>query len=273
MSVKFRRGVLSAVVLLAGLLFFSPFLLLALNSFKTYSEIFTSFLTFPKSFYLDNYREVIRLMNYPRVLGNTVLLVVLAGSVSVVVSFLAGYAIHRNKSRWSEAILYLFTFGLLIPIHSLIIPIAIMGVDFKLINNYFAIASFYVGFYCSFGIFMYTGFFRSVSGEIAESARIDGCGLWRLLTQILFPLMLPATTTMSILFIIWTWNDFLLPMLLIGNSHMRTLTINQYIFVGTVTVEWNLFIASLILSISPMILMYIAGQKYIVEGLTSGAVK
>lgn len=273
MTVSFRRGALSVVMLLAGLLFFSPFLLLVLNSFKSYGEIFTSFLSLPNSLYLDNYRDVIRLMNYPRVFGNTVLLVALAACGSVVVSFLAAYAIHRNKSRWSAGILYLFTFGLLIPFHSLMIPIAIMAVDFRLIDNYFALASFYIGFYCSFGIFMYAGFFRTVSGEIAESATIDGCGLWRLLAQILFPLLLPATTTMSILFVIWTWNDFLLPMLLIGDNDMRTLTMNQYIFVGAVKVEWNLFIASLILSISPMILIYVAGQKFIVEGLTSGAVK
>lgn len=273
MNFTFNRSLLSIVLVAAGLLFFMPFILLIMNSFKTYGEIFTSFLSFPRSLYLENYREVIRLMDFYRVLGNTVLLVAITVFGAIIVSYLAAYALDRNKSLFSSGLLYLFVFGLLIPFHSLMIPIAIMAVDFKLLNNYFAIASFYIGFYCSFGIFMYVGFFKSISKDIAESARMDGCGLFRLLSQILFPLLLPATTTLSILFIIWTWNDFLMPMLLIGDSKWRTLTMNQYIFVGSVKVEWNLFIASLILSISPMIAIYIVGQRYIVDGLTAGAVK
>jgi raffinose/stachyose/melibiose transport system permease protein len=112
-----------------------------------------------------------------------------------------------------------------------------------------------------------------VPNEINESALMDGCGIWTLLFRIIFPLLMPATTTLVILFSMWTWNDFLLPMLLISSAEWRTITLNQYIFSGGTQVEWNLFIASLILSIAPIIVIYLICQRYIVDGLTSGAVK
>jgi raffinose/stachyose/melibiose transport system permease protein len=260
-------------MLLAGLIFIFPFYLLLINSFKTYPEIMISFIDWPGSLYLDNFKQAYKLMNYPRVFSNSVLITVMTVAGTILVSFLAAYGLQRNQNKLSQMLYFFFVAGLLIPFHSIMIPIAQLTKTFQLADHYIALIAIYIALNCSFGILVYFGFLKSVPNEINESALMDGCGIWTLLFRIIFPLLMPATTTLVILFSMWTWNDFLLPMLLISSAEWRTITLNQYIFSGGTQVEWNLFIASLILSIAPIIVIYLICQRYIVDGLTSGAVK
>jgi raffinose/stachyose/melibiose transport system permease protein len=106
-----------------------------------------------------------------------------------------------------------------------------------------------------------------------EAALLDGCGLLRSMMQIVFPLIMPATYTAGVLFFLWTWNDFLMPSILIGEQNLRTITVNLYMFRTSTFTEWNLFIAGLVLSMIPIIIVYFVAQKYITSGLTAGAVK
>ncbi|WP_417030028.1 carbohydrate ABC transporter permease, partial [Blautia sp.] len=119
----------------------------------------------------------------------------------------------------------------------------------------------------------FTGFLKNVPRELEEAAAIDGCGVFRIMTQIVFPLVKPATVTIGVLFFMWSWNDFLLPSILIGDSELRPLTVNLFMFRSATSTQWNLFIAGLTLCIIPTIILYICAQKYITSGLTMGAVK
>ncbi|WP_330653944.1 carbohydrate ABC transporter permease [Blautia sp. MSJ-36] len=127
--------------------------------------------------------------------------------------------------------------------------------------------------FCAFGILTFTGFLKNVPRELEEAAAIDGCGVFRIMTQIVFPLVKPATVTIGVLFFMWSWNDFLLPSILIGDSELRPLTVNLFMFRSATSTQWNLFIAGLTLCIIPTIVLYICAQKYITSGLTMGAVK
>ncbi|MFB6365334.1 carbohydrate ABC transporter permease [Paenibacillus elgii] len=272
-SGKNNRMVLSIVMMVAGLMYLFPFFFLITNSFKSYAEILTSFSSFPKDLNWGNFVKVYEILNYPRVFLNTLILSGGAVVGTVLVSFIAAYAINRLDNKLSNFIYLLFVFGLIIPFHSIMIPLSRMITSLGLMNNYLAIIALYIGFYTPFGIFVFSGFLRSISKEIEEAAKMDGCNLFALLFRILFPLVAPATSTLAVLFCLWTWNDFLLPMLMIDHAEWRTLTLNQYVFIGNVRTEWNLFIASLLLSIVPVVAIYIAAQRYIVDGLTAGAVK
>lgn len=273
MRFNLKKSTMTLLMLVFGLLFAFPFYLLLVNAFKPFSEIIVSFTSWPKHFTLDNFIQAYSLMNYPRVLVNTILLTVMSVVSIILVSFLAAYGLQRNQNRLTNGLYFFFIAGLLVPFHSIMIPVAKMASAYSLNDNYFVLTALYVAFNCSFGIFVYYGFLKTVPYEINESAAMDGCGTFRLTFQIIFPLLLPATTTLVILFTMWTWNDFLIPLLFIGKAEWRTITLNQYVFSGSTQVEWNLFIASLILSVMPIFLMYLAGQRYIVDGLTSGALK
>ena len=144
------------------------------------------------------------------------------------------------------------------PFHAVMIPISVLATNTNLTNSLGGIIILDIGFFCAFGILTFTGFLKNVPRELEEAAAIDGCGVFRIMTQIVFPLVKPATVTIGVLFFMWSWNDFLLPSILIGDSELR---------------PWNLFIAGLTLCIIPTIILYICAQKYITSGLTMGAVK
>ncbi|MFR4428264.1 MAG: carbohydrate ABC transporter permease, partial [Blautia faecis] len=141
------------------------------------------------------------------------------------------------------------------------------------LNNLTVLIFLYAGFHGAFGIFTYVGFLKSIPKELEEAAAIDGCGMFRCMWQVIFPLVRSTSITLLVLFFLWTWNDFLMPNLYVSDSGLRTLTVAIYMFKSTSGSEWNLMLAGMTLSMVPIIIIYIAAQKYITSGLTAGAVK
>lgn len=119
----------------------------------------------------------------------------------------------------------------------------------------------------------YMGFLKSVPTELEEAAMIDGCGAYRSMMQIVFPLLKPATVTLGVLYFLWCWNDFVFPNIMLGKEELRTITMNLYVFRSSTNTEWDLFIAGLTVSLIPIVIIYILAQKHITSGLTTGAVK
>ena len=153
------------------------------------------------------------------------------------------------------------------------ISVSILSTKIHLNNTHLGLILFNSGFFTAFGIMTYVGFLKSVPLELEEAAAIDGASPFRTMLQIIFPLVKSTTVTLGILFFLWTWNDLLLPNILISEESLRTLTVNLYMFKSATNAQWNLLIAGLALSMLPIILIYIIGQKYITSGLTSGAIK
>ena len=153
------------------------------------------------------------------------------------------------------------------------IALQVMTTKFNLNNKLTVLIGLYAGFHCAFGIFTYVGFLKSVPRDLEEAACIDGCGAFRTMMQIIFPLVKPTSITIGVLFFLWTWNDFLMPSLMIGETGKRTLTVMIYMFRSNASSDWNLLIAALTLSIIPIVILYILAQKYITSGITAGAVK
>ncbi len=264
---------ITVIMLVLGILFVMPILLLTMNSFKPYGDMIKNLVALPVNFTLENYTTAIRRMDFYRVFLNSAL--VTGGTVflGVMISFFAAYGISHIESKDGKYWYLLFTLGQIVPFHTIMIAFQVMTTKFHMNNKLSVLVCLYCGFHSAFGIFTYVGFLKSIPKELEEAAFIDGCGVFRTMLQVIFPLVKPTSITIGVLFFLWTWNDFLMPSLMIGESEKRTLTVMIYMFKSNASSEWNLLIAALVLSIIPIVVLYILAQKYITSGITAGAIK
>ena len=244
-----------------------------MNAFKPNGEILTSFISLPSSFYLDNFLQAMETMNFWVVFKNTVFVTICTVLLAGTVSFLGAYGISHLRGKVSDGLYTLFVFGQIIPFHTVMISVSILSTKLGLNNTHLGLILFNSGFFTAFGIMTYVGFLKSVPRELEEAAAIDGAGAFRIMMQVVFPLVKSTTVTLGILFFLWTWNDLLLPNILISDGNLRTITVNLYMFKSATNAQWNLLIAGLVVSMFPIIAIYIVGQRYITSGLTAGAIK
>ena len=263
----------SILWLCLGIIFILPVFLIIMNAFKPNNDILTSFISFPKSLYLENFSEAMRIMNFWTVFRNTLFVTVCTVIVASAVSFMSAYGISHLPQKKGDKLYTLFVVGQIIPFHAVMIAISMLSTKLGLTNTHLGLIIFYSGFYTSFGVMTYVGFVKSVPRELEEAAAIDGAGPFRTMVQIILPLVKSTTVTIGILFFLWTWNDLLLPSIMISDVNLRTITVNLYMFKSSTNAQWNLLIAGLVVSMIPIIIIYIVGQKHITSGLTAGAVK
>lgn len=270
---KTKYGVLGAVVLLLGIIFMLPVFLIISNAFKPNKDILTNFIALPTSLYLDNFTEAMEIMNFWMVFRNTVIVTVSTVVIATLFSFFCAYGISHLKGKISTFFYMLFVLGQIIPFHTVMIAISVLATNAHLNNTLIGLVIFNSGFFTAFGVMTFVGFLKGIPRELEEAATLDGCGIWRTMMQVVFPLLVPTTVTVGVLFFLWSWNDFLLPSILNGDESLRTITVNLYMFKSSTSAQWNLFIAGLTLSMLPIVVIYILAQRYITSGLTSGAIK
>ena len=268
-----KRKVKSIIILLVGIFYMMPVFLIFMNAFKPNSEIMLSFLSLPRSLYLENFKEAMKEMHFLTALRNTLIITVGTVALSVSTSFMAAYGISHLKNKLSDFFYLFFILGQLIPFHVVMVYISVLYTQLHMNNTLWGIVVIKGGLNAAFGVMTYTGFLKSVPKELEEAAAIDGCGPFQIMVRIVFPLVRTTTVTIGVLFFLWAWNEFLLPSILIGEASLRTLTVNLNMFKSSTNTEWNLLIAGLTLTILPIIMIYIAAQKYITSGLMAGAVK
>ncbi|NLG84531.1 MAG: carbohydrate ABC transporter permease [Firmicutes bacterium] len=252
-----------------ALIFLFPGFLTLLNSFKTNTEIKMNPLQLPTRLSITNYVEAWREMEFPVVLANTFILTSLSTLGIILVSSMAAYALVRYKWRTSWVLFLLFTFSMVVPFQAIMVPLFANAKNMGLLSV-LGLVPIYVALGCPMAIFMFHGFIKSVPEEIEESAAIDGASPLRCFFQIVLPLLTPVIGTVAILDVLWIWNDFLLPLLMIPG---RTLQLAQYRFVGIYRQEYHLAMASLVLTASPVVLFYLFMQRYIINGISAGAIK
>jgi len=250
-------------------IFLFPALLTLVNSFKSHPEIVMNPFALPTKLQLSNYANAWRETNFPVVLANT-FLITLGSTIGIVlVSSMAAYVLVRFKWKISWVIFLLFTFSMVVPFQAIMVPLFANAKSLNLLTI-LGIIPIYIGLGCPLAIFMYHGFIKGVPLEIEESAAIDGASMFRRFFQVVFPLLTPITATVAILNVLWIWNDFLLPLLIIPG---QTLQLAQYKFIGQFRQDYALAMASLVLSASPIVLFYLIMQKHIIKGISAGAVK
>lgn len=269
-------GILKYLFLVLGcLVIAAPLYVTIITAFKTREESTVNFFSFPSQFYLVNFREIIEKQNYFRYLGNTVIITVCSLILMALVIPSLSYALSRNMRRskfYRFSYIYL-VIGLFVPFQVVMIPLVKIASSFHM-SNIWGLIVLNLVFALRDGVFLFVAYMDSVPRELEESAFIDGAGVVQTYIRIVFPLVKPMTATIMILNGLSVWNDFMLPLLLLNKSKDSwTLQLFQYNFKTTYSFDYNLAFASFLLSMLPVMVVYVFAQKYIIQGLTTGAVK
>lgn len=249
-----------------------PFFIIFIGSLKTRSEIFTDPISLPDNPVWGNYATAWENMDYGTSFMNSLVITVVSVFLIVIFSAMAAYALSRVSSRISRLIYLSCAVLMLVPFQTLMIPLVTLFGQIDLINRV-GLIIMNVGFGLNLSIFLYYGALQSVPVSMDEAAKLDGASKFRTFWDIIFPSLRSTTATVIILNAIRIWNDYLLPSLVINQDGMRTIPLQMYAFFGEYTVQWELALAALVLSIIPIIILYIFLQRYIVQGVTDGAVK
>ncbi|MBT2288785.1 carbohydrate ABC transporter permease [Paenibacillus albidus] len=256
-----------------GVISFFPIYLALINSLKTQGEMFASFLSLPTQLHFENYTQAFNKINLLNSTLNSVIVSVIGIGGIIFCAALAGYKLSRTGGRLSALIFSLFIASMLVPFHSIMIPLTRMAKTLHVSGTTYGLAIVYIGLGVNMAIFLYHGFVKSIPRELEEAARIDGCGEFQTFFRIIFPLLLPITVTIAILDFLWIWNDFLLPLLMLTDSTKYTLILSTNTLFGEYNKEWSLILAALVLTAIPVIVIYAFFQKFIMQGIAEGAVK
>ncbi len=272
---KHRKPILQTILgILLGLLFLSPLYILVVNSFKTQKGIFSNVLALPDSTYftLNNYAEAWKQLEFLKSLFNSLYISILSTLAIILLTSMAAWVLVRRKSKTANVIFYIFALSMLVPFQCVMLPLVqIMGkIQFL---NPAGLIFMYLGFGSSLSIIMYHGFIKNVPLELEEAATIDGANAFQVFWRIVFPLLKSITVTIAILNLMWIWNDFLLPQLVINKPGWQTIPLKTFYFFGQYSKRWDLATAGLLLGMIPIIVFYLFAQKYIVKGVTDGAIK
>jgi raffinose/stachyose/melibiose transport system permease protein len=267
---KFSIEILMIVL---AILFFFPLYLTFINGFKTYNEVITSTTALPEVFQFVNFAVVWKQINFLGVFMNSVIVTVLSVVGILLISSMCAYQLVRRPSVVSQIIFLAILSSLVIPFQTLMIPLVKVAKDLSLINTLHGIIIMYWGFGIPLALFLYHGFIKAVPKELEEAAYIDGSSTTGVFFRILLPLLKPITTTIAILHSLWIWNDFLLPLITLSSKKNQTIPLAASVYFGQYTNEWNLAMAALTLAIIPIILFFLFMQRYIIQGITAGALK
>jgi raffinose/stachyose/melibiose transport system permease protein len=266
------------------LLFMFPFGMVVLNSAKTSQEIIFNAIAWPSN-WGQLWTNVSRIFTNPTVdyLGaftDSILITLFSLLVIVIFASMAAWVLVRSPKRWATWIFMIFVAAMVIPFQVLMYPLVrwmrVLGdfLHFRLLGTIPGVVFAYLGFGSSLSIFVFHGFIKNIPYELEEAATIDGCSRPRIFFEIVFPLLQPIIVTVLILNGIWIWNDYLLPVLMLGsNGRVQTIPIAVTAFAGAYLKQWDLILTSTLIAILPVIVLYIFAQRYIIKGMVEGSIK
>lgn len=266
------------------LLFFFPFYLVIINAAKPLQEIVLTPMALPKD-WLNLYQNFIEILTRPniryfRAFFNSVVITSFSLLAIGLFSAMAAWVLVRTKTKYSYAIFLFFLVGMVIPFQVVMLPLVRLlqlmydatGIPFK--DTYHGVILAYIGFGAPLSIFMFHGFIKSIPLDIEEAAIIDGCTKSQVFFKVVLPILKPIFVTLLVLNGMWIWNDYLLPVLIIGiGGDTKTLPLSVASLAGFYDKEWGLILTSVLMAAFPVFILFIFAQKFIIKGMTSGAIK
>ncbi|MDR6725848.1 raffinose/stachyose/melibiose transport system permease protein [Paenibacillus amylolyticus] len=260
-------------LIVAMMLFIFPFLLLISNSFKANQAITSDPLGLPASFQWDNYVSAFDKMGYISAFSNSLLITVLGVVLIALFAAMTAHYFVRHNSKLNQYLFFLMVAAMIIPFQAIMIPLVKIYGSLSLLDNKWSLIYMYIGFGSPLAVFIYHGFIKSIPLELEEAALMDGCGRVQTFFRIVLPVLLPTSVTIAVLNVLWIWNDFLLPSLVLTSSEQRTLPLSTFYFYGTYTVDYGPLMAGLVLTLLPVLVVYLFAQKYIIQGVMQGSIK
>ncbi len=267
--------ILLILVLIAATCFYIyPVFLMFMNSFKPFGEIVSDAIALPSRPAWENYSYVIKKIKYFKLFMNNIVITTTGILGIVAFSSIAAYILDRRKSRYSRIAYTIIITPMLIPFQTIMITLLKSMNVLHLSGSKLGLGVQYWGFGIPMATFIFYNFMKTIPKEIDESAIIDGASTFRTFRSIIFPLLKSVTVTVIVLDVMWIWNDFLLPLLMVNSSNeTKTLVLAAYTFVGQMNTKWHYAMTAMVLAVVPSILIFIFLQKYIVDGVVAGAVK
>ena len=280
MKQKYSLGskIMTAFFVILCLIWVFPVLQVVINSFKSNNYINLDAFALPnaESFVgVDNYIEGMTFGNYPffKSVGYSVFISVASVALILLFCSMTAWYIVRVQSRAAKAFYYLCLFSMIVPFQMVMFTLTSTADALKL-NTPWTIPVIYLGFGAGLAIFMFAGFIKGLPLEIEEAAAIDGCGPVRTFFMVVLPMLKPTMISVGILELMWVWNDYLLPYLVLDITEYRTIPIHvQYLKGSYGTVDLGATMAVIMMAILPIIIVYLFCQKYIIKGVAAGAVK
>jgi len=264
--------------------FIAPLILVLINAAKTNNEIISHPLALPQNWGIlfQNISSILKNVNirYSQALVNSTIITFFSLAGITIFSAMAAWVLLRTKTKLSTAIFMMFVAAMVIPFQVVMFPLVKWFGIFQqvtglpMLRSYFGIIVAYIGFGSSMSIFMFHGFMKSIPHEIEEAAYMDGCGKIRTFFYIVLPILKPIYVTILILNGIWIWNDFLLPMLVLGKgTPVQTLPLAVNNFAGAFLVSWDLMMTAILMALIPVVFFFLSAQKHIIKGMVEGSVK
>ncbi len=274
---KLRDGITSVLLTVLSLAWVYPVVMILLNSLKKETSITTGGafeLPTAESFAgLENYRSAIEAQGFPAAFWNSLVITVLSAALILICCSMCAWFITRVRTWYSKALYFLFVFSMVVPFQMLMFTLSSTANRLHLDTPY-TICIIYLGFGAGLAGFMFCGFMKSVPIEVEEAAMIDGCGPVRTFFFVVLPILKPTLISVGILETMWLWNDYLLPYLSLDRTKYLTVPILiQYFRGGFGRVEMGPMMASIMLNVIPIVVVYLLCQKHIIKGVAAGAVK
>lgn len=261
------------ILLILAVIWISPLWLIVSNSLKSLIEIYKNPLGAPINVQLSNYADTLKAINYPKAILNSILVAALAEIMLVFVGSMAAYKLARTSTKLSKAIFYTLIMAMLVPFQVIMIPLYRMVYDLALNNSMLALSFIYMGLNLPFTIFLLHGSVQTIPSELDEAALIDGCNSFQIYWRIIMPMLIPSIVTVIVLSLIAIWNEYFIATLMINDKNMYTLPMFAMNFVSKYLKKWNLQLPAIVLSAIPIVAFYFGMQKYVVKGISDGAVK
>ena len=276
-----KRRVLDVVgftaIIVLFLLYMVPFILVLLNSFKQKRDIIKNpfSLITEKGYTLANYTKAFEKMEFIKAFGNSLFITGLSTLLVIIFASMVAYYFTRAKNTFSRVFFALMAASMIIPFQAIMIPlVSIYGSGLHLLNHRLTLIFMHTGFALSMSVFIYQGFIKSgIPISLEEAAYLDGCTNVQTFFKVVFPLLKPTTATLVILNVLAFWNDYLLPSLVLGKKNLYTLPLSTYSFYGTYSSDYGVIMAALVLTVAPILVLYLFLQKEIIDGVVAGAVK
>ncbi|AOZ93780.1 carbohydrate ABC transporter permease [Paenibacillus crassostreae] len=272
---KFKDNIIFIILIILAVAFLAPILVVIMNSFKGKFYISDTPFLFPNNTTfvgLENYISGLDKTGFINAFGMSLFITV--GSVAVIVLFtsMTAWYITRVKSKFTNSLYYVFTFSMIVPFQMVMFTLTKVA-NVTHLDNPLGIILIYLGFGSGLSVFLFSGFVKSIPLEVEEAVMMDGGSPVQTFFRVVLPILKPTAITVSILNVMWVWNDYLLPYLIIGTEYKTIPIAIQYLKGGYGSIDMGAMMAMLVLAIIPIIIFYLSCQKYIIEGVVAGAVK
>ncbi|NJN84613.1 MAG: carbohydrate ABC transporter permease [Caldilineaceae bacterium] len=271
---RFTNTVFYVLLVIMAVAWLTPFLIIVLTSVRSMGDLISNgVFAWPEEFVFANFSRAWNIGGFSTYFRNSLTLIIMKVPLGIVIASLAAYPLAKMDFRFNNLIFIFFLVGIAIPVHVTLTPLLVMMKQIGIQGTLFALIPPYVVFGLPFQIFVMRGFFRTVPSELLEAARMDGSSEWGAFWRILMPLSAPALATLFIIDALATWNELLMALVLISASKWRTVPAGLLQFQGEFSSQYTQLMAGVLISITPVVMLYIFLQRYMVAGLTAGALK